>query len=447
MSLYGALFTGISSLNANSQALSATSNNIANVNTVGYKTDQAQFSTLLTTLSNPTTFAAGGVTASRQQNVDQQGLIQASSASTDLAISGNGFFVSSRDANATGNSGQQLYTRAGAFRPDGGGFLRNTAGLYLMGWQLDANGNLPAARSLGTINLNNLTGTAQPTTQMNLQANLQASQAVGAAAATYVPTVAATNMASGAVTADFERTFQVYDSQGGAQQMRLSFIKTAANTWGYEFIYDGNPANVSTGATSPIASGTVTFNTDGTLNQVTPTGGAATAGQIALTIPFSAASGLSSQPVTVNFGSSGQVAGMTQFDSSSTIVSAGVNGALFGGLTGVKISDDGTVLAIFDNGVQRKVYQIPVATFANQDGLISSNGNSYLPSQDSGPVSLVIAGTGGAGTVAGNALESSTVDLAKEFTDLITTQRAYSAATRIITTSDDMLQELMQIKR
>jgi flagellar hook protein FlgE len=440
MSLYGALFTGISSMNANSKALSATSNNIANVNTVGYKNDQASFSSLMSTATSNTTFSAGGVQATRQQNIDQQGLIQGSAASTDLAMSGNGFFAVTRDV--TGNANQTLYTRAGSFRPDGAGFLRNSAGLYILGWRLDAQGNLPANRAdVGTINLNDLTGTAEPTTNMNLKANLQSSQAIQAATATYNPADNTNNMASGTVTPDFERTVQVYDTQGGAQQIRIGFLKTAANTWQYELMYSGNPANVTTAPDMPIGSGTLTFNADGTL--ATPA-----TGSIAMTVPFDATtSGLNPQVINIGVGSSGQLSGVTQFDSPSTIVSAGVDGALFGGLTGVKVSEDGTVLAIFDNGVQRKVFQLPVAIFPNPNGLIQTSGNAYLQSQDSGAVGLTVAQTGGAGAISGNALESSTVDLAKEFTDLITTQRAYSAATRIITTSDDMLEELMRIKR
>jgi flagellar hook protein FlgE len=439
MSLYGALFTGISGLNANSAALSATSNNIANVNTVGYKSDQAQFSSILTSVATPNSFAAGGVQATRQQNIDQQGLIQSSAASTDLAISGAGFFVTSRDQIPVNGSGQTLYTRAGSFRPDGSGYLRNSAGLYLLGWQLDQTGNLPANRAnVSTINLNNLTGTAQPTTVMNLHANLQSSQTPSAAAATYV----AGDMALGLptpTTPDFERTIQVYDTQGGAQAVRLAFLKdTAANTWNYELIYDGNPLDVTT---ISLASGQLTFDANGTL--LTPV-----SGDIPVTIPFDpATSGLNPQTITVGLGGAGQISGVTQFDSPSTIISSNVDGALFGGLTGVRVSEDGTLLAIFDNGVQREVFRLPVAIFANPNGLLASSGNSYMQSQDSGASSLLEAGTGGAGSIAGGALEASTVDLAKEFTDLITTQRAYSAATRIITTADDMLEELMRIKR
>ena len=455
MSLYGALFTGISGLTANSNALSATSNNIANVNTIGYKSDSALFSTLLDTQSGNNTFSSGGVQANLVQNVNQQGLIQQATASTDLAISGNGFFITTNSNDPANNPGQTMYTRAGAFAPDANGLLRNASGLYLLGWQLDSAGNLPPnPSSLVPINLNNLTGTAQPTTQMNLQANLQSSQAISAAAATYDPTVAATSMAAydpvagTGVQPDFQRTVQVYDTQGGAQQLDLDFLKTGANTWAYEVAYDGSASNLST-ATTQIASGTLTFNADGTIASVTPTGGSALAtGTAPITVPFSFAnSGLNPQDIALNFGTLNQVGGVTQFDSPSTVSSSGADGALFGALSGVTVDDTGKVIAVFDNGVQRPVYQLPIATFANPNGLTATNGNAYLQSQDSGDANYTAAKTGGAGSIASLALESSTVDLGTEFTNLITVQRAYSASSRIITTADEMLQELMQIKR
>ncbi|MFZ1989586.1 MAG: flagellar hook protein FlgE [Alphaproteobacteria bacterium] len=435
MSLYGSLFTGISGLNAMSAALSATSNNIANVNTIGYKADSAIFSTLLTTNGDPRAFASGGVNANKVQGVSQQGLIQNASSSTDLAISGAGFFTVATTPTPSSTSTQTLYTRSGAFLPDANGFLKNTSGLYLMGWQLDNQGNLPTNRAaLVPINLNALTGTAQPTTQMNLHINLQSSNGIAAA---YNPG----DMATGTVTPDFSRTIQVYDTQGGAQQLEVDFVKTAANQWNYEIQYGGNAANVT--AANPIASGVLTFNTDGSLAQIN---GGVTSPTI--TIPFNTAtSGLNPQNVTINFGSPGQITGVTQFDSPSTLISSGVDGALFGGLTGVQVDDTGKVIAVFDNGVNRSVYQLPLATFQNPNGLTAINGNAYQQSNDSGVPSLVVAKTAGSGAIASSALEASTVDLATEFTNLITTQRAYSASAKIITTADDMLQELMQVKR
>jgi flagellar hook protein FlgE len=443
MSIYGALFTGISGLNAMSNALSATSNNIANVNTVGYKNDSASFSTLLTTNGSTASFSAGGVQASRLQNVAQQGQIQSAASSTDLAINGNGFFITNTSSDPATNPGQITYTRAGNFQPDGDGILRNSAGLYLMGWQLDSTGNPPAnPADLTPINLNNLTGTAQPTTSMALQANLQSSQTAYSGSPAYV--VGTADMANGSVTPDFEQPVQFYDGQGGAKQLNLDFLKTGANTWAYEVVYDGTAADV--GGNPQVASGTLTFNSDGTLASVT--GPSASGGQITASVPFSSGStGLADQSIDINFGTPNVVGGTTQFDSPSTITSSGADGALFGGLSGVNVSDDGKVIAVFDNGVQRAVYQLPMATFANPDGLTEANGNAYLQSNESGTARYVAAKTGGAGKFASSALEASTVDLGTEFTNLITTQRAYSASAKIITTADQMLQQLLQIKQ
>lgn len=433
MSLYGALFTGVSSLSANSRALGITSNNIANVNTVGYKSSQAQFSTILASTTAAGTFSSGGVRAGTQQLIDRQGLLQISESATDLAVNGNGFFVVAETPSGASASTDLLFTRSGSFTQDSEGYLRNSAGYYLMGWPVDDQGAIPSNRNdLTAINLNQLTGTAEATTEISLRANLQSSETAETA---YV----AGDMNAGTITPQFERTLEVYDSQGGAQEVRMSFVKTAANTWAYEIIYDGDPANIGGAASNPIATGTLTFNSDGTL--ATPAGGTA-----AVTIPWAASSGLAPQTITVDFGEPGQAVGVTQYDSTSTLISSTVNGALFGGLSGVSIDEEGYLTALFDNGVQRQVFKLPLATFQNANGLSAATGNAYLRTDESGNYSLLEAKTGGAGSLASQALESSTVDLAKEFTDLITTQRAYSAATRIVTTSDQMLEELIRIK-
>lgn len=431
MSLYGALFTGVSSLAANSRALGIASNNIANVNTVGYKASQAQFSTMLASTTAAGSFSSGGVRATTQNMINSQGLLQISESPTDLAVNGSGFFVVAESPNSSTTSSDLLFTRSGNFSQDATGFLRNSAGYYLLGWQVDDTGNIPSNRNnLTPINLNQLTGTAESTTQVALRANLRASETP--------VTYAAGDMTAGTVTPQFERTIEIYDSQGGAQPVRLAFAKTAANTWAYEVIYEGDPANLS--SANPIATGTLTFNTDGTL--ATPLTGSAT-----VTIPWSAASGLGSQSIDLDFGEAGEPIGVTQYDSTSTLISSTVNGALFGGLSGVRIDEEGYLTALFDNGVQRQVFKLPLATFQNPDGLSAITGNAYLRTDDSGSYTLLEAQTGGAGAIASAALEASTVDLAKEFTDLITTQRAYSAGTRIISTADQMLEELIRIKR
>lgn len=437
MSLYGALMTGVSGLSANSAALSVASSNIANVNTVGYKTNQAAFSTLLAASVGPTQVGSAGVTVTNHQNITEQGLLTTASATTDLAISGNGFFVVSKAPAQVGVSQPQYYTRAGDFTPDGSGDLRNSAGYYLMGWALDTNGNIPSDRNdLTAVNINSLSGKATPTTQITFKANLQST---ATANTTYAPG----DMAAGTVQPDFQRTINVYDSQGGAQPVQMSFVKTGANTWAYEVTYQGDPTNIT--GTNPIAMGTMQFNDDGTL-ATADTSAATPTGSVAVTLPWDpTTSGLSPQALTINLGTVGTSDGVTQFSSPSILVSSAVDGALFGSVTGVSIDTDGYVTAQFSNGLTQKIYKLPLATFDNPDGLEAVSGNAYLTTQNSGTPTIGEANTGVAGSINSNALEGSTVDLATEFTNLITTQRAYSASSRIITTASEMLDQLLQM--
>lgn len=448
MSLYGAMMTGVAGLSAYSNALSVASANIANVNTVGYKTATADFSTLLASASASADTSSAGVTAAAGQSVSQQGLMMTTASSTDMAISGNGFFVV---APSVSDTSARAYTRAGSFTADANGYLKNSAGMYLLGWQLDSNGNVPSDRNtMSLINANSLTGKAEATTKVSAQLNLQSSTT--ADTGTYsVTATPPTCMANGAITADFQRTINVYDSQGGQQPLQLSFVKTGANTWKYEVTYQGTASNISNGNTdlpTLVTSGTATFNSDGTLASITPTGGAASSdGSIDVTIPWSATSGLQSQTVNLSFGALNSSVGLTQFDNASNLSSSTVNGALFGSLTGISVDKDGVVTAQFSNGLSQKVYKIPLATFSNPDGLSAISGNAYTTSNKSGSPTISEANLGAAGTIQSKNLEESTVDLATEFTSLITTQRAYSAASKIVTTASTMLDELLQMAR
>ncbi|HEX3485763.1 MAG TPA: flagellar hook protein FlgE [Micropepsaceae bacterium] len=429
MSLYGALLTGVSGLDAQSRALSVTSSNISNVNTVGYKTSSANFSTFLASSGSSNDISPSSVQVTSSQQLTQQGLLQSTGNSTDLAISGNGFFVVTDNA---ANPQAMQYTRAGSFTPDSQGRLKNSSGFYLEGWTLNPDGSMPANRSsLGLINLGTLNGTAEATSSMSLRANLQASSPV-------VPGYTTGAMTAGTDTPQFPQTVNVYDSQGTARPMELSFVKTAADTWKYEIAYQGPVADIGGAGNNPVTSGTITFNADGTLS-VPPTA--------TMNIPWAASTGLAAQSVTITFGSSGSANGVTQYDSPSALTSANVDGAPYGALTSVSVDDQGYVSALFDNGIEKRVFKVPVATFTDPDALAAVAGNAYQITDGSGAATILEAKTGGAGSIASNSLEASTVDLAKEFSDLITTQRAYSAATRIITTADQMLQELMQIKQ
>jgi flagellar hook protein FlgE len=430
MSLYGALNIGVAGLGANSRALSAISSNIANVNTVGYKVQTVNFETFLA--GGGLSDSAGGVNALIGQNVTTQGLPTTTSSPTDLSISGSGFFVVAATPNPAAT---QEYTRAGSFTPDQNGFLKNAAGLYLLGYKLDSTGNVPTNSSaLSLVNVSSLAGKAQATDNLGIQANLQASAAA-------VGTYTTGQMTSGAVTPDFQRTINLYDSQGGSQPITFSFVKTGANAWAYEAGYAGPGANLS--SPNPIGTGTVTFNSDGTLKNVN--GAAPASGNFNLTIPWAASTGLASQSVTVNLGSVGGTSGLSQFDTASTLNGTSPNGSPFGNVVGVSVFKDGTLTAQFSNGLLQDAYKIPVATFTNPDGLGQITGNAYVATKASGAANVNIASTGSAGGISSQTLEASTVDLATEFTNLITTQRAYSASARIITTADQMLQQLEQL--
>ncbi len=433
MSLYGALNIGVAGLAANSAALSVTSSNIANVNTVGYKEGITQFSTFLNSTVGSNGTASAGVSAVAEQNVNVQGLPQSTSSPTDLAIAGSGFFVVSPTATATN---VQQYTRAGNFIPNAQGNLVNAAGMYLMGYKLLPDGSLPTnSNALSLINVSSLSGTAQGSSTVSMQANLQASATIDAA---YAPG----DMTAGNVAPDFQRTININDSQGGSQPLTFSFVRTAANSWAYETSYSGNPANLT--APNPISQGTITFNSDGTLANVN--GASPASGKAAMTIPWDVTvSGLSPQNLSINLGTVGSIDGLTQYDTSSVLTSSSVDGSAFGSITGVAVSKDGTVTAQFSNGLSHDVYKIPLVTFLNPDGLTQITGNAYVASKPSGAPNINVAATGGAGAIQSHSLEGSTVDLAGEFTNLITTQRAYSASARIITTVDQMLQQLEQL--
>ncbi len=436
MSLYGALITGVSGLNANSQALSIASSNIANVNTVGYKSDAAQFSTLLASVSGTGDSADAGVQAITRQNFTSQGLLTTTGSATDLGISGNGFFAVSNQTLSNTQPQSMLFTRAGNFTPDATGNLKNAAGFYLLGWPLDQQGNPPTnPATMSSINVNNLAGKAEATTVMNLQANLQASDTADGA-------YAAGDMTAGNVTPQFQRTINVFDSQGGTQPLELSFEKTGPNTWAYEISYQGNAANIS--SANPIAQGTMAFNSDGSL-ATADTSAASPTGSINVTIPWSAASGLNAQTLAIKMGTVGQSDGVTQFDTPSALVSSNVDGAVFGSVTGMTVDTNGYVSANFSNGLTQKIFKIPLVTFTNPDGLSEVSGNAFTVTPNSGTPTVTAANTGGAGEIEAGELEGSTVDLAQEFTNLIVTQRAYSASSRIVTTTSNMLDDLLSM--
>ncbi|HWW65157.1 MAG TPA: flagellar hook protein FlgE [Sphingomonadaceae bacterium] len=438
MSLYSALYAGVSGLAAQSSAMATVADNITNVNTVGYKNVQADFSTLVSGSGQGSgDYSAGGVSAVSKSLISKNGLLQAASSNSDLAIDGNGFFVV-RDG--TGADSKIAYTRAGSFSPDKQGNLFNTAGYYLQGWPLDAsgkfvnNGNL---NELQTVNINSLSGTAQPTSKVALRVNLQSTTEPIANAASY----AAGDIANGTVAPQFSRSVDVYDAQGNAHHLTFGFVKTATNTWKAE-VYVNPKTDVTTpGNDGVLASGTVKFNPDGSLDLA-----GSDAGLFADITP-AWTNGAGASPIKLALGTDGGLDGLTQSSDQSALLASSADGGLLGAVTDVNISESGIVSAVFENGTMRAIYQLPLATFANPDGLTAIQGNAYMASDDSGNALINPADTQGSGKIASRQLEASNADLATEFTNMIRFQRAYSASSKIVTTVDQMLQELNDMKR
>jgi flagellar hook protein FlgE len=296
-------------------------------------------------------------------------------------------------------------------------------------------------------------GTSASTTRVGLNANIDAradtsvqapDRATSALAlaemANYAADVAAGVIPPGGLRPDASVPFSIYDSQGGKQGFSLNLVKSsdpaAPNTWYAEVrAADGVPV-----ATNPVSTGTVVFNDDGTIDM-----SATTAGLTSLTPAWTPASGLATQTVSLDMNQT--PGGLTQKKSPTDIQSVTNDGTPFGSLSSVGVDDEGYVIASYSNGVSEKIAQVALATFPNPNALEQVSGTAWRVSTDSGAFNLKPPGTGGSGKLSAFTLEASTVDLSAEFTNLITTQRAYSASSKIITTADQMLEEQLTIKR
>ena len=623
MSLFGALFSGVSGLQAQSSAMGAIADNVTNVNTIGYKATRVNFQTLVTKQTSLTQFSPGGVQSAPRQEVDIQGLLQATTSATDIAISGGGFMIVNEAANP--EEGDLFgYTRAGSFRVDEEGFLNNVGGFYMQGWPLEVftgsanavrvqvgnnvfqksyrdtsgdtvliNDNIVDSRNLQPLNLQTIGGTASPTTSLAIGANLPSGDIVGDTRQTnslifdslgnpHNLTVAYNKTASnewntritqpaqsaviqqntqlddvhfaagrldfiddftapitGAMTftagpAATPQTFTITLANGGGDtnmnspptaavidtsartlSQILDQIATELNTAledanvfntaptppgdfarriagenGLTFenvstdstltfsaptITDANGTNVvfqnaaagytvpaidatrgwfTPGAPGTLNQNTITFNGNGTPSEFFGIDGTASpAPQHTLEIIWANGAenmqdgNTNSPAIEVFFGNYNTPDGLTQLSGEFSLNFLTQNGAKFGNFAGVSIGQDGIVTALFDNGVTRPVFQIPIATFTNPNGLESITGNVWTATDFSGNPTVREAGDAGAGTVNAAALEGSTVDLGSEFTRMITTQRAYSSAARVITTADELLDELVRIVR
>lgn len=431
MSILGAMYAAVSGLNANSNALGIISDNIANANTVGYKDTSTDFLNLVTQSGITGNYSPGGVRSQPSFDIGAQGAIQGASSPTDLAISGGGFFVVNSDPAGNGGNGTVSYTRAGNFTIDANGNLVNAAGLYLQGQVLTAaqsqaiaNGAPPTLGgttlgALQTINVNGISGTATPSSNVTIAANLPAT---GATPETM--------------------SVPVFDSLGVEHDMTLTFTPTAtANKWTVAASFANAGATTAT-----IAAGdnVVQFNSDGTLDGAATTFNTANALSVAWDPSVTGAT--TPQTISFNLGSSGGTNGLSQLGSNFTVSNITQDGVQLGTFSSVSVGKNGLVTANFSNGLSRAIAIVPLATFENPDGLAPQSGDTYLSTADSGLPLLAQGGTGAAGQIEASSLENSTVDIANQFSQLIVTQNAYQANSKVITVSDQMMQALLAIQ-
>jgi flagellar hook protein FlgE len=416
MSLSGALSSAISGLAAQSTALSMISDNISNADTTGYKTTSAMFDDLVTASSSATAYSSGGVTVSGRANITQQGLLSSTTTATNVAIEGSGFFAVT-DALSNGST---YYTRNGAFTTDSSGYLVNN-GYYLEGWRTDTSGTIvgsESASNLEPVNTEVAATSASATTKTTFDANLPADAAVGDT---------------------YTSSMTVYDSLGNPASIQVTWDKTATNTWTASLASPTSTSDTST-TTGSITSGspiTLTFGTDGTLSSTSPS---------PATVGVSWNDGAAASSITLDMSS------LTQKSSGETTPSVSVtsitsDGYAYGTLSSISVGKSGLVDATYSNGQTIPIYQLAVATFTAPDSLSANSDGIYSATADSGTATLQTSGTNGAGTIYGSELESSTTDTSGQFSNMISAQQAYSAASQVITTVNKMYDTLISAMR
>ncbi len=428
MSILNAMYSGVSGLSAEGEALGVVGDNIANTSTVGFKESRAVFEDVLGSAVGSAHAAGGGVRMERSQQIFAQGALNNTGQPTDLAISGDGFFVV--HGMVDGSSGD-YYTRAGQMTLAKDGTLVNPEGMTVQGYAANPPGGFVATLSAITVPTSALA--PKVTANMAVVANVDA----GATP----PTLPWDPQSPGA-TSNFSTSMKVFDSLGNSHSVDVYFRNTGAGTWDVHALAAGKDVVGGTvGQNSTLTDGTMTFGTGGALTATTGT---------AITAAFN---GAAPQAITLNLGTPAGVGGsnglngITQFGSPSSVSSQQQDGYASGDLTGVKVDGSGVVSGIYSNGEQVSVGQLAIAKFRSNDGLGRAGHNLWTATRDSGEVALGASGTGGTGAVVSGALEQSTVDIAQQFVDLIAHQRAFQANSKTITTADQMLQELINIKQ
>ena len=414
--MFAAFSTALSALDANGVAVDVIGNNLANMNTTGYKESVAYFQNLVSeSINGGQTQVGFGVTPPLTITQFNQGAIQSSSGSLDAAIQGSGFFV-------VDDNGVPQYTRAGSFQQDLAGNVLTPSGQQVQGW-MATNGVVNTGGPIGNITIP--VGSLQAplaTQNMTVSANFNASATTGAAS-------------------DWSSPVPVYDSLGNSHVVTLSFQQTAPNTWSYTATVPGADVTAGTPGTPypiPNGSGTLTFDSSGHLTS--PAAGA----PIALAIT-GLNDGAADMSVNWNLYNSAGTSTLTQFDQSSATSGTTQDGLAAAQLTQVTMGKGGQLMATYSDGQQSVVGQLAIANIQNPQTLLNVGNNNYQVTADTAVPAIGAPSTGGRGTIVGGALESSNVDMATELTSLIILQSAYQANSKVVTTVNAMSQAATQL--
>jgi len=432
MTISSSLNAGVAGLRSNATRLASISDNIANASTFGYKRVVTDFNSLVLS-SGSRTYTAGGVSATTQRLISEGGSLVSTSNSTDLAVRGRGMLPVANRAEFLSGSGQpqMMLTTTGSFRIDADGLLANEAGQLLMGWPAAQDGTVPSyprdtSDGLEPIQFAlNLSG--DPTTSIDMSLNLPATATI-----------------AGADGDAQDLSIEYYDNLGTSQSISMSFTPTvpaagSSNEW--TIVLRDSASNDAV-----IGEYVVTFDdgraSGGTIASVSTVSGGGydpVSGEMVVDV--------ASGPIAFNIGSIGDTYGISQLSDSFAPISIDKDGSPIGNMISVEIDENGFVQSVYDSGVTRTIYQVPLVDMSNPEGLIPMDGQTYRSSPDSGAFFLWDAGDGPTGDIKSYAREESATDVATELTSMIQTQRAYSTNAKVIQTVDEMLQETTNIKR
>lgn len=416
--MFTSFSTALSGLSAMTDAIDVVGNNLANLNTTGYKNNTVQFSELISEALGGSASTQVGLGTSRPDTLRQftQGSIQTTGNDYDAAIQGDGFFV------VKGTDGQQAFTRDGEFKVDENGILETSSGEHVQGWSSDSNGALTTNGVIGDIQVP-VGATLQPraTSSFSVDGNLNSSGVAGSSTGTFAT-----------------QAIQAVDSLGNTVPLTLTFTKDTATTGKWSYQVTSSEGTVAGGT------GTLQFDSTGTLTSVTSSTLTSDGKSDAMKIS-GLTDGASDLSMNWNFYNTDGSAKFTQYSETSALSANTQNGQAAAQLTAVSLGDNGQVLAKYSDGTQEVAAQLAIANIRNPDSLLGGADNTLLLGAGTAAPTIGVAGTGGRGTIEGGAVESSTVDIASQFSDLLVYQRSYQANSRVITVSDEISQETVNL--